>query len=46
MWKVQYLTSTGTEWRTYYADEARARKIADSIAKRHGWRVKQMVREW
>ena len=46
MWKVEYLTPTGTEWRTYYADEVRARKIADNMAKRHGWKVKKMIREW
>ena len=44
MWKVAYLTPTSTEWRTYYADEARAREIADSMAKRYGWKIKQMIR--
>ena len=46
MWKVEYLTSSGPVWRTYYAEEGHARKIADNTAKRHGWKVKSMVREW
>jgi hypothetical protein len=32
--------------RTYDSDEARARKIADRMAKKHGWKVEQMIREW
>jgi hypothetical protein len=46
MWKVQFLTASGHVWRTYYADEAQARKIADSMAQKNGWKVKSMVREW
>jgi hypothetical protein len=46
MWRVQYLTPDGPVWHTYYADEVRARKIAESMAKRRGWKVKQVVREW
>jgi hypothetical protein len=34
MWRVSYLTPEGTVWRTYHDDEARVRKIADSMAKR------------
>jgi hypothetical protein len=46
MWKVAFLTPTGTVWRTYYHDEPRVRKIADSMARRHRWRVKQMIKQW
>ena len=46
MYKVEYLTPSGPVWRTYYADEVRARKIAESMEKRHKWRVKQMIRQW
>ena len=46
MWKVQFLTPIGIEWRSYYADEVRARKIADSMERRHEWRMKQMIKQW
>ena len=46
MWKIEYLTPTGSEWRTYHGDEVRVRKIAESMEKRHKWRVKQMIRQW
>ena len=46
MWKIEYLMPTGSEWRTYHSDEVRVRKIAESMEKRHKWRVKQMIRQW
>jgi len=46
MWKIEYLTPTGAEWRTYHGDEVHVRKIAESMEKRHKWRVKQTIRQW
>jgi hypothetical protein len=45
-WRVTYQTPAGPQYRTYHGDEVRVRKIAESVERRHKWRMRQMVRQW